>query len=107
MLPESLLQERLGSEARVGSADIFQGQEAPLVILSLCASSGREAPRGLGFLLNKNRINVALSRAKCLALVVGCPELWDTRASSISTMEILNTICRIRTTIEFRSTGSV
>ena len=92
----ALLQERLGPEARVGSVDIFQGQEAPLVILSLCASSGREAPRGLSFLLNKNRVNVAISRAKCVALVIGCPELWESRASSLTTMELLNTICRIK-----------
>jgi len=92
----ALLEEKLGPKARVGSVDLFQGQEAPLVILSLCASSGHEAPRGLGFLLNRNRINVAVSRAKCLALIVGSPAIWDARASSISSMALLNTLCRIR-----------
>ena len=50
-------------DARVGTVDLFQGQEAPVVILSMCASSADDAPRGLEFLLNRNRLNVALSSA--------------------------------------------
>jgi len=91
----ALLQDRLEGKARIGTVDLFQGQEAPLVILSLCASSAGEAPRGLGFLLNKNRVNVAISRAKCVALVVGSPSVWESNPSSIETMELLNTMCRI------------
>ncbi len=51
--------------------DRFQGQEAPVVIVSLCASTLDEAPRGASFLLSPNRLNVAVSRAEALAIVVG------------------------------------
>ncbi len=92
----SLIQEKLGNpEARVGSVDLFQGQEAPLVILSLCASSTKDAPRGISFLFNRNRINVALSRAMCLAIVVGSPRLASGKVATVEGMELLNVMCRI------------
>jgi uncharacterized protein len=87
------LQKRLGPNARVGSVDKFQGQEAPVVIVSMCASSADDCPRGIDFLLNKNRINVAISRAKCLAIVVGCPNLMWTRCKTIEQMEMTNLYC--------------
>lgn len=65
------LRQRLEGKARVGTVDKFQGQEAPVAILSLTASSGDDAAGGLGFLLSPNRMNVAISRAQCLAIVVG------------------------------------
>ncbi|MGE0683043.1 MAG: DEAD/DEAH box helicase [Candidatus Binatia bacterium] len=89
------LSRSLGSQARVGSVDKFQGQEAPVVILSLCASSGEGSPRGLEFLLNKNRLNVALSRAQSLAIVVANPALAQTRCQSLSQMTLLNLFCRV------------
>ncbi len=49
--------------------DKFQGQEAPVVIVSLCASTLDKAPRGTEFLLSPNRLNVAVSRAEALAIV--------------------------------------
>jgi len=61
----------------VGTVDKFQGQEAPIAILSMSASSADEVPRGLDFLLMRNRINVALSRAQWAAYVVYSPELTD------------------------------
>ncbi len=87
------LQKRLGLGARVGSVDKFQGQEAPVVVVSMCASSADDCPRGIDFLLNKNRINVAISRAKCLAIVVGCPALMTTRCRSIEQMQMTNLYC--------------
>ncbi|GAA3765519.1 TM0106 family RecB-like putative nuclease [Microbacterium kribbense] len=62
---------------RVGTVDRFQGQEAAVSIVSLAASSGRDAPRGLEFLLLQNRLNVALSRAKHTAYLLYCPGLLD------------------------------
>ncbi|EZP28150.1 TM0106 family RecB-like putative nuclease [Microbacterium oleivorans] len=62
---------------RVGTVDRFQGQEAAVVIVSLAASSGRDAPRGLEFLLLQNRINVAVSRAMHTAYVVYSTGLLD------------------------------
>ncbi len=61
----------------VGTVDKFQGQEAPIAILSMAASSATEVPRGVEFLLMRNRLNVALSRAQWAAYVVYSPELTD------------------------------
>ena len=61
----------------VGTVDRFQGQEAAVAIVSLAASSGRDAPRGLEFLLLRNRINVAISRAKHTAYLVYAPGILD------------------------------
>ena len=75
--------------------DKFQGQEAPVVIVSLCASTLEEAPRGAGFLLSPNRLNVAISRAQALAIVVGSPELTRVRCKTIEEMKLVNLLCRI------------
>nr|WP_315266628.1 TM0106 family RecB-like putative nuclease [Microbacterium lemovicicum] len=64
-------------DVQVGTVDKFQGREAVVAIVSLAASSGRDAPRGLEFLLLRNRINVALSRAMQAAYVVYSPGLLD------------------------------
>ena len=69
------LQDALAPDARVGSVDKFQGQEAPVCILSLCSSFGEYGSRGLAFILNPNRINVAISRAQCMAVVVADPRI--------------------------------
>jgi uncharacterized protein len=61
----------------VGTVDRFQGQEAVVSIVSLAASSGKDAPRGLEFLLLQNRLNVAISRAKLAAFLVYAPGLLD------------------------------
>jgi uncharacterized protein len=80
---------------RVGSVDKFQGQEAAVVIVSMCASSGEASPRGIEFLFDPNRLNVALSRAQSLAIVVGSPELAFTRVTSVAQMRLVNLFCRI------------
>lgn len=85
----------LGDLAKVGSVDLFQGQEADIVILSMCSSDGEVSPRGLEFLLNKNRMNVAISRAKTLAIVVGSEQLVESRAKTIKNMALLNLFCRV------------
>lgn len=84
------LKNALGDNALVGSVDKFQGQEAPIVILSMCASDSSESPRGLDFLLDKHRINVAISRAQTLAIVVGNPKLGQTNPGSIEQTALLN-----------------
>lgn len=66
----------------VGTVDKFQGREAPVVFFSLAASSAEDVPRGISFLLNRNRVNVAISRAKYLAFVVRSPRLTDYLPSS-------------------------
>lgn len=62
---------------RVGTVDKFQGQEAPVVIVSMAASASGEVPRGMEFLLSRNRINVAVSRGQWQAVVVRSPELTN------------------------------
>ena len=94
MQVRALLQQ-LGPGARVGTVDKFQGQEAPVVIVSMCASTLEDAPRGPDFLLSPNRLNVALSRAQALSVVVGSPQLSNGRARSLSDMRLANGWCRI------------
>ena len=85
----------LGDKAKVGSVDKFQGQEAPVVIVTMAASSGQLSTRGSEFLFSKNRLNVAISRAQCLAIVVGSPQLKRTVCTSIADMERVNMFCRL------------
>lgn len=89
------LQAALPKGARVGSVDKFQGQEAPVCILSLCSSFGDYGSRGLGFILDQNRINVAISRAKCLAIVVADPRIANTSPNSLADMKLLNLFCKL------------
>ena len=90
------LKAALGPAARVGSVDKFQGQEAPVVIVSLASSSLEDAPRGADFLLNRNRLNVAVSRAQALAIVVASPALLAPRCRTIEEMRLVNLLCRLR-----------
>lgn len=73
---EALADAGMG-DVRVGTVDRFQGQEAVVAIVSLAASSGKDAPRGPEFLLLQNRLNVALSRAMQTAYLVYSPGLLD------------------------------
>ncbi|KTD59060.1 putative RNA helicase [Legionella santicrucis] len=84
------LKVALGKEARVGSVDKFQGQEAPIVFLSMCSSDASESARGLDFLLEKNRLNVAISRAKCLSIILFCPNLPKITARNTKQLQMLN-----------------
>ena len=89
------LQRRLGERARIGTVDKFQGQEAPVAIHSLTASDGDAAPRGLAFLLDPNRLNVAISRAQCLSIVVGSPQLATGISRSVAEVHQLSRLCRL------------
>ena len=92
----NLLKQKLPRGARVGTVDKFQGQEAQVVIMSMTTSSGEELPRHMEFLFSKNRINVALSRAKCLAILVANPSLLSIRCSAAEQMALVNTLCWLR-----------
>ena len=71
----AVLRSTLPAGARVGTVDKFQGQEAPIVIYSMATSSADEAPRGMEFLYSLHRLNVATSRARCVAAIVASPTL--------------------------------
>jgi uncharacterized protein len=81
-------------EARVGTVDKFQGQEAPVSIYSMATSGPEDAPRGMEFLYSLNRLNVATSRARCLAAVVASPALIRVRARTPRQMRLANALCR-------------
>ncbi|MEA2612458.1 MAG: hypothetical protein QOI52_417, partial [Chloroflexota bacterium] len=81
-------------EARVGTVDKFQGQEAPISLYSLTTSSPELAPRGMDFLYSRNRLNVATSRARCVAVVVASPDLLRVRARTPEQMRLANAFCR-------------
>ena len=88
------LRRRVPAGVRVGTVDKFQGQEAPVVVVSLASSSGEEAPRGLAFVFNRNRINVATSRAQCRAVLVCTPALLDVDCRSVEQMRLVAAVCR-------------
>lgn len=89
-----LLTERLPVGARVGTVDKFQGQEAPVVLVSLASSSANDAPRGMQFLYSRNRLNVAVSRAKALCVMVGSPKLLSVRCRTLEQMRLANVLSR-------------
>jgi uncharacterized protein len=76
-----LLRRRLSSAGlagvRVGTVDKFQGGQAPVVFISMTASSADAVPRGISFLLNRNRLNVAVSRAQYAAVIVRSQSLTE------------------------------
>jgi predicted RecB family nuclease len=88
------LRQAVPEGVRVGTVDKFQGQEAPVVIVSLASSSGEEAPRGLAFVFNKNRINVATSRAQCRVEIVCSPRLLEADCKTVEEMRLVNALCR-------------
>jgi hypothetical protein len=92
-LQVNLLKQMLPAVARVGTIDKFQGQEAEAVIVSLATSSGDDLPRFMEFLYSKNRLNLALSRARSLALLVANPRLMAIRCRTVEQMELVNTLC--------------
>jgi predicted RecB family nuclease len=89
------LRTRLPEGVRVGTVDKFQGQEAQIVFFSMATSSAAELPRNLEFLFSRNRLNVAISRARCIASVVASPALLDTEPRTIEQMRLVNALCRV------------
>jgi uncharacterized protein len=89
-----LIRRLLPPEARVGTVDKFQGQEAPISIYSMTSSSPEDAPRGMDFLYSRHRLNVATSRARCIAVVVAEPALLRVRARTPEQMRLANALCQ-------------
>jgi uncharacterized protein len=85
----------LRGRARVGTVDKFQGQQAPVVIVSLTTSSAADAPRGVHFVANRNRLNVAVSRARSLAILVGNPALLPSSVTSLEQLRGVNALCTL------------
>jgi len=77
----------------VGTVDKFQGQQAAVVIYSMATSSSQTLPRDAGFLFDKNRFNVAISRAQCASIIVCSPRLLDFPCKSPAQMALVNLLC--------------
>jgi len=94
----NLLRARLDEDPQlaaveVGTVDKFQGREAPIVFFTMATSSAAEMPRTSEFLFSPNRLNVAVSRARCLALLACTEDLLDTRARTVEEMRLVSTLC--------------
>ena len=94
----ALIRQTLEADARtrgvrVGTVDKFQGQEAPIVFFTMTTSTAADMPRDPKFLFSRNRLNVALSRARCLAFLVSTEELLNSRAANLDDMRLISTVC--------------
>ncbi len=89
------LRSALPDGARVGTVDKFQGQEAPVVLVSMVTSTAEDLPRHMEFLYSRNRLNVAVSRAQCLDIVVLNPQLLEAPCSTVEQMRLVNVYCRL------------
>jgi uncharacterized protein len=88
------LRSALPDGVPVGTVDKFQGQQAPVVFYAMGSSSSEDVPRGLDFLFSRNRLNVAISRAQCLAFLVCSPRLLDANCRTVEQMRLANALCR-------------
>ena len=95
------LREALPAGVEVGTVDKFQGREAPVVFFSMASSTGEDVPRGLEFLFSRNRFNVAISRARALAVVVCSPALLDVRCRTVEQMQLVNATVWVRRELAF------
>ncbi len=88
------IRERVPAGVRVGTVDRFQGQQAPVVFYAMTCSAGEDVPRGMEFLFDSHRFNVAVSRAQCLAVLVYSPRLLDADCPTLKAMELVDGVCR-------------
>jgi superfamily I DNA and/or RNA helicase len=102
-LRQHILDERI----RIGTVDKFQGQQAAVVFFSMASSGGEDIPRGLDFLFSRNRLNVAVSRAKCLSYVVASPRLLEVSCRTIEQMRLVNALCRFVGEAERQSSSTI
>ena len=93
LLRECLRTAGFGDSVAVGTVDKFQGQQAPVVFYSMATSSGDDLPRDMAFLFDRNRFNVAISRAQCLSVLVCSPRLLDARCRNPEQMELVSLLC--------------
>ena len=93
-LAVSCIESSVPDGVQVGTVDRFQGREAPVVFYAMTCSSGEDVPRGLDFLFSRNRLNVAISRAQCLAVLVASPRLLDSNCRTLEAMALVDGACR-------------
>ncbi len=88
------LRSRLPDGVAVGTVDRFQGQQAPVVVVSMASSTAEDAPRGIGFAFDSHRFNVATSRAQCRAVLASTAALLDVNCRTIAQMRLVSAVCR-------------
>ena len=88
------LARQLPGGVRIGTVDKFQGRQAAVTIVSMASSTADDAPRGMEFLFSRNRLNVAVSRAKVMAVLVANPGLPVAKCNSIEQIRLVNSLCR-------------
>ena len=94
------LKKKFKDKVRVGTIDLFQGQEAKVVLISMTTSDVESLPRHKDFFFSRNRLNVAISRAECVAIIIFNENLLLASASSIKEMKLMNSFCKL---LEFKT----
>ena len=92
------IKNKLHRNSKVGTVDLFQGQEAPIVLVSYATSSPElmGVRRGSDFLFDFRRLNVSISRAKALAVILFNKQLLNYNCSNADDMERLNYFCKLK-----------
>ena len=91
---QAALEARLGRRGNVGTVDKFQGREGVVAIYSMASSSREDSPRDMTFLYSRNRLDVAISRARCIALLVASPRLLEAGCRTPEQMRMVDALCR-------------
>jgi uncharacterized protein len=92
-LLREVVEARTGlADVQIGTVDKFQGREAPVVFFTMTTSSSADMPRGPEFLFSRNRLNVAVSRARCLVYLVCTEALLNSRAADLDDMRLISTL---------------
>ena len=94
------LKKKFKDDIRVGTIDLFQGQQAKVVLISMTTSDVESLPRHKDFFFSRNRLNVAISRAECVAIIIFNENLLLASASSIKEMKLINSFCKL---LEFKT----
>ena len=89
------LTRNLPKGSKIGTIDSFQGQEAKIVIISMASSDPENVPRHKSFIFSRNRLNVAISRAECVAIILFNPNLLNTSCQKIEEMRLINNFCKL------------
>jgi len=89
------LKGKYGKDTRVGTIDLFQGQEAKVVIISMTSSDAESLPRHIDFFFSRNRLNVAISRAESVAIILFNEKLLITSSNKIEDMKLINNFCKL------------
>ncbi len=89
------LKSILPEDSRVGTIDKFQGQEAPVTLISMATSDADSIPRGLDFLFNRNRLNVAISRSQLMSIIIFSPDLLMANAKKVDEIFLIENFFKL------------